>query len=337
LAIVPAVLLALTVFAGCAGGNDDAASTETSSGDAAYVIRIASDETDDTPCSEATFIFKELVETNSDGKVTVEYFYDSAMGDEREIAESVQMGNLEMGIISGTLLATYDGNWYINDLPYIYEDRDTMYELLSGDVGDYLRESLLGKSNIQVLDYADGSFKVILNKQKVVKTPSDLSGLKIRVQDNQMNLALYEAWGGSAVAMGFSEIYTALQQGTVDGVDTSPLYQRSGKFYENATHYTMTNHQALVMCSLINKDFLASLPEDLQKVVTDASHEAYTVQEHQIVREAEEYALSVMNDAGCETYVPTDAERAEWIAESEPVYEQYKDDIDTELFAFFGR
>jgi len=349
-AIITIIAMTLVFAAGCgsgSGGNDSSSSSGNDSSssdanntaplpDAEYKIRIAADETIDTPCSQATLVFKKLIEEKSDGKMTVEYFYDSALGDEREIAESIQMGNLEMGIISGTLLTTYDGNWYINDLPYVYLDRQAMYDFLEGDGGKYLIDSLLSKSNIQVLDFADGSFKIILNKSKEVKTPADLSGLKIRVQDNKMNLAIYETWHGSAVAMGFSEIYTALQQGTVDGVDTSPLYQRSGKFYENAKNYTMTNHQALVMCSMINKDYLAGLPEDMQKILLEASHEAYTVEEHKIVKEAEEYALTVMDDAGCIRYVPTDAELKEWVDSSKSVYDMYKNDIDAQLFDMLG-
>jgi tripartite ATP-independent transporter DctP family solute receptor len=266
----------------------------------------------------------------------VEYFNDSAMGDEREIAESVQMGNLEMGIITGAQFATYDPNWFVSELPYVFMDRALMYDYLDGEVGDFLRDSLLAVSNIEVLDYADGSFKIILNKSKPVKTPEDLSGLKIRSMESKINMSLYNAWKGTAVPMGFSEIYTALQQGTVDGVDTSPLYQRSGKFYEVAKEYTLTNHQALMMVSIINTEYMNSLPEDIQQIIRDASHEAYTVKEREIVEAAEQYALSVMNDAGCVETVLSDAEREAFVAASRPVVEEYRNQIDPALYAMLG-
>jgi tripartite ATP-independent transporter DctP family solute receptor len=339
LAFTLCILLCLSMFAAC-GGGDGGGGGGGGAGDAGdeqtYLIRIASDETKDTPCSVSTFYFKDLIEEATDGKMTVEYFYDSAMGDEREIAESLNMGNLEMGMISGCLLATYDENWYLLDLPYVFPDRPTMYGHLDGAVGDYLTNGLMEKSKIECLDYADGSFKVLLNSVKPIKTVGDLSNLKIRSQESKMNMSIYKAWSSTAVPMGFSEIFTALQQGTVDGVDTSPLYQRSGGFYEVAKYLTMTNHQALSMVSLINYDFLNSLPEDLQKIVRDCSHKAFSVKEREIVEEAEDYALEVMEGEGCEIYYMTDAELKTFTDASKAVIEEYRSIIDPELYDLMG-
>lgn len=335
LALTLCFLLCLTMMVAC-GGGEQTETGEAGEAEETYLIRIASDETDDTPCSEATFYFKELVEEATDGRVTVDYFYDSAMGDEREIAESVHMGNLEMGIISGCYLATYDENWYLVDMPYVFKDRESMYGYLDGEVGDYITDTLLANSNIECLDFADGSFKVLLNGVKQVKTVSDISDLKFRSQESQMNMSIYKAWGSTAVPMGFSEIFTALQQGTVDGVDTSPLYQRSGKFYEVAKNLTMTNHQALLMVSIINKDFLNSLPEDLQEIVRECSYQAYSVKEREIVQEAEQYAADVMIDAGVTITDLTDQELSTFVEASKPVIEEYRSVVDAELYELMG-
>jgi tripartite ATP-independent transporter DctP family solute receptor len=327
------VLLCLMLVMGvtACGGSEPAGE-----GEETYLIRIASDETIDTPCSEATLIFKQLMEDGSDGRVKVEYFNDSAMGDEREIAESVHLGNLEMGIISSAYLSTYAPDWYITELPYVFMDRQEMYGFLDGEVGDFLKERLVENSNIRALDFADGSFKALLNNKKAITSVNDLAGLKIRCQENQMNMSLYKSWNGTAIPMGFSEIYTALQQGAIDGVDTSPLYMRSGKFYEVAKEYTLTNHQALLMVSIINTDFMNSLPEDLQQLVLEASHEAYTVQERMIVEEAEQYATDVMDEAGCVEYVLSDAERDTFVQASRVVLEEYRSRINPALYEMIG-
>lgn len=333
LVVMVCLVFGFTLLTGCGGGSEESSG---GGGDDVITIRIASDETRDTPCSEATDIFKKLVEEKSDGKMTVEYFCDSAMGDEREIAESVNMGNLEMGMISGCYLATYDGNWYLVDMPYVFSDREKMYEYLDGEVGDILKKGLKEKSKIECLDFADGSFKVLLNSKKEIKTVKDMADLKFRSQESQMNMSIYKAWKSTAVPMGFSEIYTALQQGTVDGVDTSPLYQRSGKFFEVGKYYTMTNHQALLMTSIINTDFMASLPEDMQQVIRDASKEAYGVQERQIVKDAETEACKIMDDAGCKRYEPSEAELKTFKDASEPVYKEYSKIIDAKLYELMG-
>lgn len=332
LAILMSLLLCISMFTAC-GNNESSKGAESED---TYLIRIASDETIDTPCSEATLVFKELVEEKSGGKVTVEYFNDSAMGDEREIAESVNMGNLEMGIISSAYLSTYASDWYVTELPYVFKDREIMYGYLDGDVGNHLKTVLKESSKIEALDFADGSFKAILNGVKPIKSVADLKGLKIRCQENKINMALYEAWNSTSIPMGFSEIYTALQQGAIDGVDTSPLYMRSGKFYEVAKEYTLTNHQALLMVSIINTDYMNSLPEDIQQIIRDCSHEAYSVQERKIVQEAEEYATSVMDEAGCQEYELSDEELNSFIEASKPVIEEYRNVIDPAVFEMLG-
>ena len=330
------VLLCLSMFAACNGGSGDSGSAGGGDSDKTWVIKIASDETIDTPCSVATLEFKKLVEERSEGRLKVDYFNDSAMGDEREIAESVNMGTLEMGIISGCYLSTYAPDWYLVDLPYVFLDRPIMYGYLDGEVGDLLRESISANSNIEVLDFADGSFKILMHNSTPITKVSDLQRMKFRCQESQMNMAIYKAWNSTAIPMGFSEIYMALQQGTVDGVDTTPLYQRSGGFYEVGKKYTMTNHQVLLMTSLVNKSFIASLPEDLQKVIRDASYEAYSVYEREIVQEAEQYAKTVFDDAGCEEYVLSDAERQTFIDASKAVIEEYRSTINPVLYELIG-
>ncbi|MBR0600265.1 TRAP transporter substrate-binding protein [Sinanaerobacter chloroacetimidivorans] len=334
LIILMCLVLCFGTMTACGGGGgDEQASAD---GSKPTVVRIASDETIDTPCSKATLVFKDLIEEKSGGRLTVEYFNDSAMGDEREIAESVQMGNLEMGIISACMFTTYSPDWAVTELPYVFMDRQKMYQYLDGDVGAFLKKSLMDASNIEALDFADGSFKILLNAKKPIKNVKDMKGLKIRCQENKTNMSIYKAWNGTAIPMGFSEIYTALQQGTIDGVDTSPLYQRSGKFYEVGKYYTMTNHQALIMVSVINEDFLASLPEDLQQIVRDCSREAYTVQERQIVQDAEKEAIDTMNSAGCTEYVMSDAELASFVDASKPVIEEYRPTVNPELLTMLG-
>ena len=335
LILLMCALLSMSMFAACGGGGGGGGGGDDPESQS-WVIKIASDETMDTPCSIATVRFQELVEERSDGRLKVTYFNDSAMGDEREIAESVNMGTLEMGIISGCYLSTYAPDWYLVDLPYVFLDRPVMYGYLDGKVGDLLREAIAGNSNINVLDFADGSFKILLHNSSPIKTVADLQRMKFRCQESQMNMAIYKAWNSTAIPMGFSEIYMALQQGTVDGVDTTPLYQRSGGFYEVGKQYTMTNHQVLLMTSIINRQFLNSLPDDLQKIILDASYEAYSVFERTIVQEAEQYAKTVFDDAGCVEYVLSDAERQTFIDASKAVIDEYRDTIDPVLYGLIG-
>ena len=333
LATATALCLASIMFVctGCGEGSSDSNASEDT-----ITIRLASDETKDVPISKATNIFEEEVEKNSNGTMQVEYYSDSAMGDEKEIAESVNMGNLEMGTISAAYMASYDPNWYSIDLPFVFKDRSTMYEMVDGEYGQMLSDGLSAKSNIKCLDFADGSFNIILNIKKPVKTVSDLTGLKIRTKDSKMNTTIYNTWGSTATPMGMSEVYTALQQGTIDSVDTSPLAMVSNKFQEIGKYYTASNHKAMVLISIINQDFFNSLTEEQQQIIIDASKKAYNQEERNLIQEAEKEAFAALDNAGVKKTELTESDIQTFKDASKSVYEQYGKKVDKKLYDLLG-
>ncbi len=329
------VIIGMCAFTGC--GSDSSSDESASSGDGdVMTIRLASDETKDVPISKATEEFQKIVEEKSGGTMKVEYYSDSAMGDEKEIAESVNLGNLEMGTISAAYMAAYDPNWYSIDLPYVFKDRQTMYDMVDGEYGEALRTGLNEKSNIMCLDYADGSFNIILNIKNPVKEVGDLDGLKIRTMDSQMNTTIYNAWGSTATPMGMSEVYTALQQGTIDGVDTSPLAMVSNKFQELGKYYTVSNHKAMVLISIINKDFFESLTEEQQQIILDASKQAYQQDERKLVQAAEEESFGVLDEAGVEKTELTEEQVQTFKDASKDVYDEYAKTVDPDIYKLLG-
>jgi len=182
LAILMCIALCMSMFAACGGGgsSDNGGTTDVTGNDegdatvdtTVYKIRYAVDETNDTPTSLAALRFKELIEERSGGRLQMEIFYDSAMGDEREISESVNMGVLEMGLVSACYIAPYAADWYLLDLPYVFLDRPTMYSYLDGAVGEHLKKVCLEKSNMEALVFADGScpWKCKRTKKKRAKS-----------------------------------------------------------------------------------------------------------------------------------------------------------------------
>ena len=333
MAMITALCLvsSIFVFTGC--GEDS--SEKTASGDT-ITIRLASDETKDVPISKATEIFEKEVEENSGGTMQVEYYSDSAIGDEKEIAESINMGNLEMGTISAAYMAAYDPNWYSIDLPYVFEDRETMYSMVDGEYGKLLSDGLSEKSKIKCLDFADGSFNIVLNVKKPITKVSDMAGLKIRTMDSQMNTTIYNAWGSTATPMGMSEVYTALQQGTIDGVDTSPLAMVSNKFQELGKYYTISNHKAMVLVSVINEDFFHSLTEEQQQIILDASQKAYKQEERNLIQDAEKESFGVLDQAGVKKTELSKSDVKTFKDASKSVYDAYSDKVDKKLYELLG-
>lgn len=327
------VLLCL-VMASCGGDVMD--SNDKGDANTTITIRLATDETRETPSSKAMMHFVERIKEATDGKVEITFMPDSAMGDEREITESVAMGTLEMGYVSTGMFATYADDFYFLELPYAFPDKYSMYAALDGSMGDFLNEKLKEAANMEIIAWGDGADKIITNIKKPIKSVEDLQKLKFRVMDNQMNLQLYQEWGSSAIAMGASEVYTALQQGTIDGVDTAPLYIVSNKFYEVLKYYTVTNHQAITMGLIVNNDFMASLPADIEKTIREVAYEIASVEQRGLVESAVAESYKVMDEAGLERHDLSDAERATFVEMSRPVIDSYRSIISPEMFRFAG-
>jgi len=340
-------MISLAIMMGLvACSNDDptdAMEAGTESTTNAIAIRMAFDDTVIAPCTEAVFYFKELVEERSNGQLVVEYLNDgNAMGGEDKIVESVNRGLLEMGMVSGGLLATYAPDWYLVDLPCLFFDRDELYGYLDGEVGDYLKDAILDVSKIEVLDIADNSFKIFLNTKKPITRRMNLEGMKFGIrEESQMIMDIYRlGWTSTkrtiAVPMAFDEMYTALQKGKIDGVDTSILFQVKGGFYEIGKYYTMTNHQALVMTSIVNKPFIDSLPDDLGQIIRTASYEAFSIHARKLAQEAEIKAKNVLDEAGLKEHILTDRQRGYFINHSGNVIRKYGSIINPILYEMIG-
>lgn len=329
LAVLFCMILCLGCLGACGGSDDDA------SGDS-YVLKIASDEPNDSVTSQEIESFKEKIAEATDGKVTVEYMPDGAMGGDREILESVSMGNLEMGLFNVSMYATYDEDWNVLSLPYIFKDQKTKYDLLDGELGTFLSDKAKEATGTEVLAYPEGTPMSLTNNKHPIKTVEDVKGIKMRVVEADINMALYKAWGGTAVPMSFTEVYTALQQGTIDGVDTAPYFVSTAKFSEVSKYMTQTEHQECTMAIAINSDFLASLPDDLQKKIRDICYETCAVDQRKHMAEAVDKELENIKADGVEEYVLSDAEKQTFIDASKPVIEEYRGSISAELFDMLG-
>ena len=328
LAVVFCMILCVGCLAGCGGGGSDSGDT--------YVLKIASDEPNDSASSQAVEKFGEAIAEATDGQVTVEYMPDGAMGGDREILESVTMGNLEMGLFNVSMYATYDEDWNILSLPYVFEDQESKYAMLDGEFGAFLSDKAKESTGTEVLAYAEGTPMALSNNSHPIKTVDEVKGVKMRVVEADINLDLYDAWGGTAVPMAFTEVYTALQQGTIDGVDTSPYWVSVAKFSEVAKYMTDTQHQECTMAIAINSEFLASMPEDLQQTVRDLAYEYCAVEQRQLMADSVATEMENIKADGVEIYELSDAEKQTFIDASRPVIEKYRDTISAELFEMLG-
>ncbi|NSW92678.1 MAG: DctP family TRAP transporter solute-binding subunit [Firmicutes bacterium] len=285
--ILPLILLiTLTlIVAGCASKKGDATDNKNSGSSSATVIKFAHNgpSIPEHPMNVAANKFKELVEKNSNGQLKVEIYPAGQLGDARTIVEGVQMGTIEMGDVENGPMGRFVPAAMLWDLPYLFRDLDHAHKVLDGSVGQKIANMYLEKG-IRLLAYNDGGFRYFTNNKRPINTPDDMKGLKIRVMESEVMIDTINAFGATAVPMAFGEVYTALQQGTVDGQENPLDLIDSQKFYEVQDYLSLSEHFYYPRQYIISENFYNALSSELQGVVADAAKEACRVQREELAK-----------------------------------------------------
>jgi len=216
--------------------------------------------------------FKELVETRTNGRVEVNTFPAGQLGNERVMLEGVQLGTMETGILSSGSLANFVPQVAVLDLLYLFKDVDEMMKVIDGPVGQELAKLMSNAGIRKVAPLRLDSRNVYSNKE--IRTPADIKGMKIRTMENPAHLAGFKAIGANPLPMAFGELYTALQQKTVDGAENGIDFYYASKHFEVARIMSLTNHVYTVQQFVASEKALAKMPPDIQKVVVDSGKEA---------------------------------------------------------------
>ncbi|WP_293696453.1 TRAP transporter substrate-binding protein [uncultured Agrococcus sp.] len=273
-------------------------------------------------------MFAELVNERSDGRITVEIYPDSQLGGENEMIEAVQAGQIQMTAPSVGVLANFDDSLTVFDFPFIFEDAETAYQVLDSELGDDILAGLEG-SGLQALGWGENGFRNLAMTSGSVTSPSEMQGVKLRTMEVPLHIAFWESIGAAPTPMAFPEVYTALQQGVVDGVENPYELLHSANFTEPANYLTELRWIYDPEIILISESFLSGLSEEDQQIILDASDEMIEYLRELKVGVSDEIREEIEAAGGTITDL-TDAERQEWIDAAIPFYEQYADSVDTE-------
>ncbi|MEQ5803448.1 TRAP transporter substrate-binding protein [Halomonas sp. H10-9-1] len=217
----------------------------------------------------------EELEKLSDGAMTVRIFPNSQMGSQRETTELMQNGALDMTKGSGSALEPFADVYSVFNLPYLFNDQAHFNEVVYGEIGDEIMASTEDKGFVAIGAYVAGNRSFYADKP--IESPADLQGMKIRVQDSPTTIRMMELLGASATPIPFGEVYTALQQGVVDGAENNvPSYVQT-RHLEQAGYFSEDEHTSVPDFLLISTSTLASLDEEQTELLMQAvaSSEAY--------------------------------------------------------------
>lgn len=217
--------------------------------------------------------FAELLDQKSGGKLKVRVFPGGQLGQETEVIQNVQSGTMEFTMIGHDPLAQFAPITTILSLPYLFRDHEQAFKLLAGPLGLQI-ETALRERGLRVLGWGDNGARVYTNNSKPLNVPADLAGLKIRSPQSPVNLAVTKALGGIPVAIPYGEVYTALQQKTIDGQENAVINIYPARLYEVQKFMTMTDHLLSFTVLLVNDQFYAKLPDDQKQAVMAAAREA---------------------------------------------------------------
>lgn len=310
---------------GSSGGDSDGGK------DVQYSLKFPHIVPTDHPAHIASEVFKEEVEKLSDGQIEVEIFANGELYDsDREIIEAIQLGNADVSMVGTPSLGNFDERFYVLDLPLLFEDKDAPRNALAGELGEELSKGI-DEINLKVLGYGYDGFRHVLNNKHPIEKPEDMKGLKIRVQESEIQQDIFNELGANASPLAFGELYSALQQNTYDGMDNSLSLIDSSKFYEVQKYMTMTSHQYSGLAILFNDGLFDGLPEDLQEAVGKAG-EITEEKYYELVDEDEITMLEKFKDEGLiEVTELTEEQRQAFVDAVQPVYEKYESVIGKEL------
>ena len=218
--------------------------------------------------------FKELVEQRTQGEVEIQIFPNKQLGDkETDLIGLVQQGVVGSAIITCGPITTFEPMFGVMDLPFLFTSEAQAYKVLDGPIGQRFLDSL-SKIDIKGLAFGERGFRNVSDNVRPIQKPEDLKGIKIRVMESPVYLSTFKALGANPIPMGWGEVYTALQQGTIDAQENPPGVIWAFKLFEVQKYYSLTGHSYSGNVVMMNKTLFDGLNPALQKALLDSAREA---------------------------------------------------------------
>ncbi|REG89429.1 TRAP transporter substrate-binding protein [Winogradskyella sediminis] len=273
------------------------------------------------PVHKAMIRMGEELDKNSEGKLTLEIYPNQQLGSERQCLELLQIGSLDMTKVSAAVMENFSPDMKVFGLPFIFKDREHTFNVLDGAIG---KELLDGgqKYWLKGLGYYDAGSRSFYTKEKTVETLEDLEGLKIRVMESVTAMRMVTSLGGSPTPISSGELYTALQQGVVDGAENNPPTFYLSRHYEVCKYFSLDEHTTIPDVLIISTHLWETLSAQEKEWLQSAVDVSVTYQ-RKLWAKAELEALKAVKEAGVTVIQP---DKTIFKNKVESIYESYKDD-----------
>ena len=293
----------------------------------ALLLRCADNQPEDYPTTRAAEYFASLVEERTGGRIVIRVFPNAELGSEKSIFEQMQFGGIDFARVSVGTLAAEVPEAEMLQLPYLFRDAEHMWRVLDGKIGDELLLSVR-KADVVGLSWFDAGARNIYTR-KPAACLRDLKGLTIRVQESALMSEMIRLWGAIPVQMVYSEVYSALETGAIDGAENNwPSYEATGHF-ESAPYYLLDGHARLPELLLVSKvtlEKIKALDESYGDVLLQCAREA-AIFERKLWKERERASEALVRENGCIVTSPDAAALQEFRDAAAPLYEGFPPEI----------
>ncbi|MBF7052903.1 TRAP transporter substrate-binding protein [Halomonas sp. KAO] len=285
--------------------------------------------------------FAELIEEKTDGDVTVDLFPNGQLGSEQDTVNNASMGLLDLSIVAINNITPFSPTVGVLTLPYVIQGAEDAKLLTQGEVGEELAENTIRDAGVRLLGWAYSGCRRLTNSARPVAEPADLDGLVIRVPKNEIMISAYQSWGVNPNPLAWSETFTALQQGVVDGQDNPYITIDAMKFYEVQDYVTDSCYVFSLEPLIIGEGQFQSLSPELQTAVLEAGQEATEHSYSYLLESEEAIKQRLVEEHGMEIVEPANDEQ-EWIELATGIWPDFYDSIGgkeklDEVLATLGR
>jgi TRAP-type transport system periplasmic protein len=325
-------VILIIVLAGC-GNVSSGASNEKKD----YNLKMSITVSESSTWYKAAAHFAKEVKEKTDGRIKVKVYANEQLsaGAPAKGVEMLLKGSIDLSYHSPIIYSVFDKRLGVVTAPFLFKNLEEADEKMNGEGGEALKEILL-ENGIEPLGFGESGFRQVTNNVRPIKSPEDIENMKIRIPGIEMYVDLWRELGADPTTMDFSEVFTALQQGTIDGQENPVDVIRSAKLEEVQKYISMWNYSYDPLIFGMNKEKFDSMHPDDQKIIKTAAENANKYQ-IKLAREKEKKQIEELKAAGMEIYYPTDAEIEAFRKASEKIYEKYESVWGSELLEAFQK
>jgi tripartite ATP-independent transporter DctP family solute receptor len=303
-----------SLLAGCGGGSGSGGKK---------AVRLGDTVAESNPEIAAERFFGERLAALTQNRYEVKVFPNSTLGDANRMNEQVSQGALQMTKTLSANLTAFDKRLGMLSLPYLFAKQEDLFTSLDGELGKQV-SAILEAYGLKVLAFFDSGSRNVYNTKRAIHTPADLKGLRIRVPQDPVAIDTFNTLGAQATPLATAEIYSALQQGVIDGAENNPIFYVTNKHVEEAKFWSWTRHQFGVDLVLVSKKWFADQPADVQNGLVQAGSEAQTRERDLWKAETDKY----VQEAGTKgAKLNDDVDVAAFQAAVKPVLERHRADF----------